>query len=171
MTVIELGAFGEFVGSMLVMVTLFYLAMQVRQNTAQQKREETISIQNGQNRVIAQWTDPAMVRAYVRAADGDVPASVEDRSRAIMWLIHLYHDGTLDEERYRLWEMWAVRMVASKGIRHWWDAESGKEGFMPDVRDLIDRKLNDPVDPPTPLNETWSIFATTAWESSNLPEA
>jgi hypothetical protein len=83
----------------------------------------------------------------------------------------LYHDGTLGEERYRLWEMWAIRMVASKGLRHWWDAESGKEGFMPEVRDLIDRKLDDPVDPPIPLNETWSIFTTAAWESSALPES
>ena len=45
MTVIELGALGEFIGSIVVMLTLIYLAVQVRQNTAQQKREETVSIQ------------------------------------------------------------------------------------------------------------------------------
>lgn len=176
MTIIELGAFGEFIGSILVMLTLVYLAVQVRQNTAQQKREETVSIQRGQNQVIAQLGDPAMVRAYVRAADGDIVATVEDRSRAITWVIQylnhfqivydLHHDGTLDEERYQLWEMWAVRIVASKGIQEWWEAESGKLGFMPEVRALIDRKLADTVDPPIPLNKTWSIFTTEAWDSS-----
>ena len=78
----------------------------------------------------------------------------------------LHHDGSLDEERYQLWEMWAVRIVASKGIRSWWEAESGKLGFMSEVRDLIDRKLDDTVDPPVPLTETWSIFSSAAWQSS-----
>jgi hypothetical protein len=29
----------------------------------------------------------------------------------------LYHGGTLDEERYQLWEIRAVRIVACKGIQ------------------------------------------------------
>jgi hypothetical protein len=77
-TVIELGALGEFIASFVVMLTLVYLAVQVRQNTAQQKREETVSIQRGQNQVVSQMRDPAMVRAYVRAADGEIPATVAD---------------------------------------------------------------------------------------------
>ena len=58
MIIIELGAIGEFVGSIVVTVMLVYLAVQVRQNTAQQMREETVSITRGQNQVIAQLTDP-----------------------------------------------------------------------------------------------------------------
>ncbi len=176
MTVIELGALGEFIGSIVVMLTLIYLAVQVRQNTAQQKREETVSIQRGQNQVVSQMRDPAMVRAYVRAADGEIPATVADRSRAIIWVIQylnhfqivydLHHDGTLDEERYQLWESFAISMVASRGIREWWDAESGKLAFMPKVRALIDRKLGDTADPPIPFNKMWSIFTTEAWESN-----
>jgi hypothetical protein len=175
-TIIELGAFGEFIGSILVMLTLVYLAVQVRQNTAQQKREETVSIQRGQNQVISQMRDPAMTRAFVRAADGEVPATVEDRSRAIFWVVQylnqfqivydLHHDGTLDEERYQLWESWAISIVACKGIRQWWDAESGNLAFMPEIRALINRKLDDTVDPPIPINERWSIFSAKAWESS-----
>ena len=40
MTIMELGALGEFIGSIGVIVTLFYLAVQIRQNTAQQKKIE-----------------------------------------------------------------------------------------------------------------------------------
>ena len=40
MNIMELGALGEFVGSVGVVVTLFYLAIQIRQNTEQQKRVE-----------------------------------------------------------------------------------------------------------------------------------
>ncbi len=177
MTVMELGALGEFIGSIVVTLTLIYLAVQVRQNTAQQKREETVSIQHGQNQVVSQLQDPTMVRAYVRAADGETPATVADRSRAIIWVIQylnhfqivydLHHDGTLDDERYELWESFAISMVASTGIREWWDAESGKLAFMPKVRALIDRKLGDTADPPIPFNKMWAIFTTAAWESDS----
>ena len=40
MNIMELGAIGEFVGSIGVIVTLVYLAIQIRQNTAQQKQSE-----------------------------------------------------------------------------------------------------------------------------------
>ena len=174
MTVIELGALGEFFGSIVIIVTLIYLAIQVRQNTTRQKREETVSIQQGQNMVISQMRDPQMIRAFVRTADGDTPVSIEDRSIAIMWVVQylnqfqivydLYHDGTLDAERYQLWESIAISIVACKGIRAWWEGDSGKFGFMPKVRDRIDERLADTSDPPVPWNKAWSIFTTEAWE-------
>ena len=174
MTISELGSIGEFIGSIVLIVTLAYLAIQVRQNTAQQKREETISIQRGQNDVIAHMMDPGIVRAYVRAADGDIPASVEDRAIAIQWVLQylnhfqivydLHHDGTLDVERYEIWEGFAISIVAPKGIQNWWEAESGKLAFTPQVRELIDRKLRDTADPPIPINKMWTYFTTEAWE-------
>ena len=39
MTVVELGALGEFVGSIATIATLLYLALQVRQNTAPAQME------------------------------------------------------------------------------------------------------------------------------------
>ena len=176
MTLADLGALGEFIGSLAVVVTVGYLALQIRQSTAQQRREESLSIQQGQNTVISQMMDPANVRAFARAAEGDGSASVADRARAIIWVIQylnhfqnvydLHRNGSLDEDRYALWEGFAVGMVASKGLRAWWDDESGKLAFLPAVRELIDRKLNDPVDPPTPFNKTWTIFSTEGWASS-----
>ncbi len=44
-----IGAIGEVLGALVVVITIGYLAVQIRQNTAQQKREETVSIQRGQN--------------------------------------------------------------------------------------------------------------------------
>lgn len=176
MTISELGSVGEFIGSIVLIVTLAYLAIQVRQNTAQQKREETISIQRGQNDVIAHMMDPGIVRAYVRAADGDIPVSVEDRAIAIQWVLQylnhfqivydLHHDGTLDVERYEIWEGFAISIVAPKGIQNWWEGESGKLAFTPQVRELIDRKLRDAADPPIPFNEMWTHFTTEAWEEA-----
>jgi hypothetical protein len=76
----------------------------------------------------------------------------------------LHHVGALDEVRYKLWEGFAISMVASKGLREWWDEEQGKLGFMPEIRNLFDRRLNDKHDPPTPFNEVWSIFNAHSWQ-------
>jgi hypothetical protein len=176
MTITELGALGEFVGSILTIVTLIYLATQVRQNTAQQKREELISVQHGQNSVVAQLQDPEVTRAYALASEGDGSASIKDRAMAIVFLIQylnhfqivheLYKGGSMEEEQYQLWAGFAVSIVASKGMRAWWENEDGRLGFHSGVRDLIDRRLNDESNPPPPFNKMWSIFNGEAWGAS-----
>ncbi len=59
-------AIGEVTGAILVLITLVYLSIQIRQNTIQQKREELVSIQHGQNAVVGQLRDPQVFGAYVR---------------------------------------------------------------------------------------------------------
>jgi hypothetical protein len=177
MTITELGAIGEFVGAIVVVVTLIFLTRQIRQSTVQQKREETISVQRGQNEIISQFMDPMIGRAYVRTADGDLAVSVEDRMVGITWVVQylnhfqivydLYHDGTLSRERYEIWERFAVGMVAPKGILSWWEEEAGKLAFSQDIRELIDRKLRDSANPPTRMNEHWTHFTTEAWNDSS----
>jgi hypothetical protein len=177
MTIFELGALGEFISSIVVVVSVIYLAVQVRQNTAQQKREETISIQQGQNQLVRQMIDPVLARAFARTAAGDGSASTADRSRAIVWVVQylnhfqivcdLHEQGTLDDERYELWAGWAVSMVAGPGIRDWWEHGNGKLGFAPPVRELIDRRLADTANPPAALGDLWRIFSAEAWRSDD----
>jgi hypothetical protein len=170
-----IGAIGEVLGALVVVITLGYLAVQIRQNTAQQKREETVSIQRGQNEVVSQLTDPVMVRSYAMTAEKGRAANPEDRSRAIFWLVQyvnhfqivhdLYQLGSLDEDRYKFWESIAVSSVASKGLREWWDEDNGKLAFMPEIRSLIDSKLNDPNNVPDGSNEIWDIFNADSWRA------
>jgi hypothetical protein len=82
----------------------------------------------------------------------------------------LHRDGTIDRERYELWEGFAGGIVAPKGIREWWDGESGKLAFMPEVRGLIDRRLEDKVDPPRPIRQMGSVFGARSWEASELEQ-
>ncbi len=174
------GAISEGVGAIAVVLTLIYLAMQIRQNTSQQKREEIVSVQVGQNKLVEQLQDPSLVRAYVRVTDGNTPVSTADRARTIFWVIQyinhfeivfdLYHDGSLDDDRYEHWESIAVSVVATKGIRAWWDGESGKLAFRPKVRDLIDQKLNDAENPPTPFNRGWEIMNPESWRDVELDD-
>lgn len=92
-----------------------------------------------------------------------LPANPEDRVRAIIWVIQylnhvqivydLYHNGSLDAERYKLWEGFAITMVASKGLHEWWEEEQGKLGFIPEVRMLFDQKISDVQNPPLHFNQ------------------
>jgi hypothetical protein len=99
-TIAELGALGEFVGSFLTIGTLAYLAVGIRQNTAQQKREELISVQHGQNSVIAQLRDPHVFGAYVRAASGRNP-STEDWGTAFAWVVQYLNHFQVVHELHR----------------------------------------------------------------------
>ncbi len=176
MTIAELGALGEFVGAILTLATLAYLAVGIRQNTAQQKREELISVQHGQNSVVAQLQDPQVFGGYVRTAAGRRP-SIEDRGAAFSWVVQylnhfevvhrLYRSGSMDEEQYQRWAGFAVAIVAPAGMRQWWDEEDGRSGFHLEVREMIDQRLNDPANPPLPITEMWSAFSPDAWESAS----
>lgn len=177
MTIPELGAIGEFVGSILTLVTLVYLATQIRQNTAQQKREELISIQHGQNDVVRQLQDPQVMGAYARTATDQNP-TIEDRGTTFSWVVQylnhfwvvheLHRNGAVDEEQYELWTGFAVGIVAPPGIRRWWEEEDGRSGFHSGVREIIDRRLRDEENPPIPITELWSQFNGEAWAASSV---
>ena len=168
-----ISAVGEILSAVAVLVTLVYLATQIRQNTAQQKREELVSIQHGQNAVVAQLLDPRVIGAYVRTAEDRHP-TIEDRSTTFAWVVQylnhfqvvdeLYRNGALDEEQYQLWVGFAVAIVAPKGVQRWWDEENGRLGFHSQVRALIDSRLRDPDHPPIPITEMWTQFSADAWD-------
>jgi hypothetical protein len=172
MTIQDLGSLGELVAALATLVTLVYLATQIRQNTAQQQREEMLSIQHGQNEVVRQLQDPSVMGSYVRTATNRNP-SIEDRGTAFAFLIQylnhfqvvhaLYERGALDEEQYSLWLGFAVALVAPPGTQRWWDEENGRLGFHAGVRGAIDARLRDAQDPPVPITEMWSQFDGDAW--------
>jgi len=171
-----LGNLGDFISGIAVVVTLIYLAIQIRRNTAQQKREELLSIQNGQNNVIAQLLDPRIRGAFVRGSAGQNP-TIEDLGTAQNFVLqyvnqfeivhNLYKTGAMAEEQYQRWAGFAVSMVAPAHTRQWWDHEDGRLAFHPDVREAIERRLHDEANPPRPITEMWTTFSPEAWESSS----
>ncbi len=175
MTITELGSLGEFFSSAMTLVTLLYLAVQIRQNSVRQKREEVVTVQHGQNSVLAPLQDPRIFGGYVRTAENRSP-SIEDLGAAFSFVVpylnhfqivhELYLSGALDEEQYQLWAGFAVAIVAPVGIRHWWDEEDGRSGFHSEVRNFIDARLNDPSNPPVPLTQLWGQFDPDAWAAA-----
>lgn len=127
MTLIELGALGEFLGSIAVLATLVYLSVQIRQNTRSMDENKRLALaQTYQMRadalqmMLVNASDSAYIGPIItRLADAGYPEdvsaldtlSVEDRGRFRQWQIaqqthwdnmHFqYQQGFIDEEYYR----------------------------------------------------------------------
>ncbi|MDH4049536.1 MAG: hypothetical protein OEW68_09385 [Gammaproteobacteria bacterium] len=66
MTIIELGALGEFLGSIAVLATLIYLAVQIRQNTISMNESKKLALAQ-----TYQMRSDALQMMLVHAADSD----------------------------------------------------------------------------------------------------
>ena len=120
MTLQDLGSIGEFVGSIAVLITLVYLAVQIRQNTKSMDETRRLAITQSQQ----DWTsmfNGAMLtaaesehipRLMVQARDEGISTLIpEDRLRlgyflaamaARLDMLHLqYESGFLSEETYQ----------------------------------------------------------------------
>ncbi len=148
MTLIELGALGEFLGSIAVLATLVYLAVQLRQNTlAMQASEKTALAQTYQMR------SDALQLMVVQAADSAHLSPIITKLTAAGYPEDISALSQLSEEelgRFRLWQ------IAQQ--THWdnWfyqyqqgfiDVESYEDAFKTRVRRLA---------------PTWQALNTTA---------
>jgi len=126
----DLGNLGDFIGGLAVIVTLIYLANQVRQNTAALRTSSQQEINSGFRR----WND-VLLRPGVREAYSlgirdypDMPAeqkgmfaiAFSDHVNNVQGAYSLYKGGLLDSDtylahRYSL----ACQIVTPGGLRHW----------------------------------------------------
>lgn len=166
MNIVELGALGEFLGSIVVLITLVYLSVQVRQNTR--------SMEEGRKLALAQtyqMRSDALQMMLVRAADSDhigpiiskltgegYPEDIsalehlsnEDRGRFRQWQIaqhthwdnmfFQYQQGFIDEEYYRDSFRERVRRLAPT-----WKAlsvTSARRSFDAEIDDILAEDSN-----------------------------
>jgi hypothetical protein len=125
-----LGNLGDFVGGVAVIVTLIYLAQQVRQNTralqtasrqavtAGFRDYNRLSFQPGATRAVAEG-----MRRYPEMeepAKGLFGSMVNDHALFIQSAHALYEAGTLEEETYQAYLRYFAAFLATPGGRAWW---------------------------------------------------
>ena len=164
MTIIELGALGEFVGAIAVVVTLAYLAIQIRQNTRTMAESKRLALAQTyqmradalQNMLVqaseSEHIGPILTK-LTRDGYPDDLASLDqlspgERGRFRQWQIaqqthwdsmfYQYQQGFLDEEYYR--DSFRVRVRRLAPV---WDA-LGVTGSRRSFREEIDRLLLEP---------------------------
>jgi hypothetical protein len=144
MTIAELGAMGEFVGSLGVIATLFYLAIQIRANTKTTRASASFDAIHSWaqlNENIAIQLDDfhaIMLQATDDSTKADVFSETEWQkisllNRAVMQKLegqyYLYKYGLMEPD------IWIKRSSAGRGFieppaqRQWWEEEKFKRTF------------------------------------------
>ena len=126
-----IGAIGEVLGAAAVVLTLGYLAAQIRQNSQAVKNsaaQSLLSEVNGSLRVVASSTDT--VRAVILGQLIFDELTVEERAQFFAWylswmrtieLAHFqYAQGYIDEEIWEGHEVHLRQLIQAPGIRLWW---------------------------------------------------
>ncbi len=159
MSIIELGAIGELVGSVAVIGTLIFIAIQIRQNTHQLREnartlrtnalDETQRISNEFRRHVID--DRSVAEIWVRGQSD--PASLDeiDRTRFDFIAAELFYHYQSTFRRARSaadpehWDSWAPGRVTSllsqPGLNDWWSRRRGF--FFEDFVVEIDRIVSD----------------------------
>jgi len=170
-----LGNIGDFVGGIAVIVTLIYLAIQVRGNTAALQTASRQEIAAG----LSDWgklqLEPRTAHAYARGIHAYPDPPFEERS--LFWYalsnhalffqgaFALHESGQLEEETFQAYLDWFACHVATPGGGAWWD-ELGRpfftkrmvevvdarlaRGGLPDIRGLGAYRLDETPAPPSP---------------------
>lgn len=160
MTIMELGAIGEFLGAIGVITTLIYLSVQVRQNTRSMEESRKLALAQ-----TYQMRSDALQQMTVSAANGEVGAIItrltemgypgdpaaldrldaEERGRFRLWqiaqqthwdnMLFQYQQGFLDEEYFR--DEFKTRVARLAPI---WAAlgllQRGRESFLAEIKKL-----------------------------------
>ncbi|MCG8448701.1 MAG: hypothetical protein MI725_03850 [Pirellulales bacterium] len=163
MTIETLGAWGEFIGGIAVVLTLIYLAFQTRQNSKQIEQSlklhslamATSHASNFQNlwRTIAE--DEELADIWKRAREGAALTETEmARVEGLYMIFTLALENlTVQIENTQIGGMLGVKeadvegtlkniivtYIGSEAGREWW---SGEMTFGPRIRNLVDEALN-----------------------------
>jgi len=145
-----LGNIGDFVGGIAVVVTLIYLALQVRQNTSALKAASWQVVVSGARQSANLRSDPTIAPAFAKGLSNypnmpiqDVSSfsrAVTDEALFFQGVFALRRARQLDESVYSAYLNWFTSILATPGGTEWW-AAVGKPIFVRDMVDEIDRHL------------------------------
>ena len=158
MTLQDLGNLGEFIGAIAVVVTLVYLALQIRQNTAhlsQNTRSVHLSalqanVDSGQRVREVLILNPELSDLYLKGLRGYSELELSDRLRFGMLLNNILgsiqaayvRNVVLDIDPDFLvgnTKLLLDSMLVHAGVREWWNRRRAE--FRPDFRDLVEGRL------------------------------
>ena len=141
-----LGAIGELTGALVVVLTLFYLAAQIKQNTLAVKASSHHGITdsfNNVSQILA--SDPNIARIY-RLGNSGLSTLSEDElvsysfigvmyMRVFETLYYQYQSGIVEQELYTTEENTLKWVFSNPGYREWW--LGNPISFSPQYREYI----------------------------------
>ena len=156
-----IGAIGEIVGAVAVVLSLIYLAAQIRQNTQQVEEQCRTQRQNsllGARSSFTEWRslviqDPTIATIWRKANRGLELLNEEERTQLDFLLVDFFwahatiwiqmKEGLVDEP---LWDMSRsnVAIYAGPGVRVWWSTSPHRneypDEFIKSIDDLLENE-------------------------------
>lgn len=137
----------DIVGAVVVVVTLAYLAAQVRQgNVFAKLQARQRMIEQTESELYAQLSDPSITYASIKEG----PLTEEEQAKLSVFLISFlrqrewewfqYQDGVLDEAAYRSYRAVIPIHLGTKRARKWWQV-LGRNAFDADFVKQVDDLL------------------------------
>ncbi len=131
MTLNELGNIGEFISSIGVIVSLVYLAAQIRKSTETERTstyQSVVSDFGSLNRTMA--SNAELSYLYVRALENFAELDVAEKARISQLFFATFHyfenmyyqyqKGYLEEDVWRGWKRLMLTYYARPGFQTWW---------------------------------------------------
>jgi hypothetical protein len=154
MTLTELGALGEFVAAIAVLITLVYLALQVRQgNVHARSQTRQRMVEQAERELYRVIEDPVILKCFLK----EDPLTEEEKIKIVFWLLaslrqreyewFQYRDGNIDREVWETYQRLLLTHLTTPRTREWWGkflSTSMDPGFIAEVNQLLEN--NPPTD-------------------------
>jgi hypothetical protein len=155
-TIQDLGSIGEFITALATLVTLVYLAFQIRQNTSQIRENSNLVRANVASMMAAQTSEsiefifnPGAVELMAEGAKDFHSLPLADRmkfdsvnhqmmTRFESLFVH-YKLGLLTEGQWAAKRTTLERRLVFRGVQQWW--ERSKEEYEPDFRRFVTEEI------------------------------
>jgi len=158
------GAIGQIIGAVLVGITLIYLALQLRQNTAAVKSATFLAISASMGATMeVLCTHSDLAPLIIKAQSGLDALAPDERARFGFLMMMAYrrvetvvvqrHFGFIDPELTEGFERSALSALTSKGARQWW--EDSKGAFSKLFSTWVDNRLA--TDLPQPMHAGFGL--------------
>lgn len=145
----DLGNLGDFLGGIGVVVTLAYLALQIRQNTRAMRtasRQQVAESFRSLNRLAL---DPRLARVHAMGLRSFPDLAFDERTsfNGIMnehtlffqGAFALHESGQLEEQTYKAYREWVAMQLATPGGRAWW--EMARPFYAPGSVEALDARV------------------------------
>jgi len=145
----DLGNLGEFVGAVAVVVSLLYLATQIRQNTQVVRASSYEDVARGTREFMALFVhDERLAQIYLRGVAQLDQLTPEERLQFEMLISHffanfdvtvdLFNRRMIDDKMMAPFTRYAQSLLAEAGVADWWS--QSQHFFSDDLRAHIESR-------------------------------
>ena len=167
-TIQDLGSAGELIAAVATVLTLAYLAIQIRHSTTQTRNQGHTDVTDSYNTLVSQLlADNDLFKIIIKGCQEWASIQPFEQSRFHLFFhqnlnhwrmaYQLHKKGALDDDVYNSIEDLHARVLDNAGSRHWWGLV-GRSLFEDHFVDRVDSKLKSIEGQGSATTEAWSFY-------------